>query len=148
MRACEDGTDVFSLSVWVLRRLLGVLCLGPKPEGKDVEIAVLRHQLAVLRRQVRRPRYNNSDRLMLSMMAMLLPRERWGVFLVTPATVLRWNRELVRRHWRQPPRHQRPGLPHDTVELVLRLARENPRWGYVRIAGECAKVGVGVSVSS
>jgi hypothetical protein len=75
---------------------------------------------------------------MLSMLARLLPRERWGVFLVTPATVLRWHRELVRRHWTQRHRHQRPGLPHDTVELVLRLARENPRWGYVRIAGECA----------
>src|ERR1700704_6095403 len=137
-----------TLSFWVLRRILGVLCLRPKPEGKDVEIAVLRHQLAVLQRQVPRPRYNNADRLTLSVMAMLLPRERWGVFLVTPATVLRWHRELVRRHWAQPHRHRRPGLSHDTVELVLRLARENRRWGYVRIAGECAKLGVGVSVSS
>jgi hypothetical protein len=79
-----------SLSFLVLRRILGVLCLGPKPEGKDVELAVLRHQLTVLQRQVPHPRYNNADRLMLSMMATLLPRERWGAFLVTPATLLRW----------------------------------------------------------
>src|SRR3979411_187724 len=120
MRVCEDGPLCSTLSFWVLRRILGVLCLGPKSEGKDVEIAVLRHQLAVLQRQVPRPRYNNADRLTLSVMAMLLPRERWGVFLVTPATVLRWHRELVRRYWTQPHRLQRSGLPDETVELVPR----------------------------
>jgi putative transposase len=62
--------------------------------------------------------------------------------------LLRWHREVVRRHWAHRHRHQRSGLAGDTVELVLRLARENRRWGYVRIAGECAKVGVGVSATS
>jgi hypothetical protein len=86
--------------------------------------------------------------MILSMLAKLLPRDRWAVFLVTPATVLRWHRELVRRRWTQRHRPQRRGLPAETIELVLRLAQDNGRWGYVRIAGECAKVGVGVSVTS
>jgi putative transposase len=132
----------------VLRSVLGALRVGPKADDKDVEIAVLRHQLAVLQRQVPRPRYNDTDRRLLSMLARLLPRDRWGVFLVTPATLQRWHRELVRRHWTQPHRAQRPVLANETVELVCRLARENPRWGYVRIAGECAKIRVGVSVTS
>jgi transposase InsO family protein len=132
----------------VLRCVVAVLGLGPRQDDKDVEIAVLRHQLAILRRQVPRVRYKNSDRVVLSMLARLLPRDRWAVFMVTPATLLRWHRELVRRRWTYPHRRPRRGLPDDTVELVLRLARENPRWGYVRIAGECAKLGVAVSVTS
>ncbi len=82
-------------------------------------------------------------------MARLLPRERWSAFLVTPATLLRWHRELVRRRWtyRREPRVQR-GLDPGLVELVLRLARENPRWGNVRICGECAKLGTKVSATS
>jgi hydroxymethylglutaryl-CoA reductase (NADPH) len=86
---------------------------------------VLRHQLAILERQVSRPRYNDADRLVLSVSAILLPTDRWGVFLVTPATLLRWHRERLRRHWTQRHRPGRPGLPDETVELVLRLAREN-----------------------
>jgi putative transposase len=137
-----------TVSFLVLRSVLGALRVGPKPEEKDVEIAVLRHQLAILERQVPRPRFDDADRRLLSMLARLLPRDRWAVFLVTPATLMRWHRELVRRHWTQPDRPRRPGLPDEAVEFVCRLARENPRWGYVRIAGECAKVGVSVSVSS
>lgn len=137
-----------TLRFLVVRRVLSALRVGPKPDRKDVEIAVLRHQLAVVQRQVPRPRYNDADRLVLATLARLLPRERWRVFLVTPATLLRWHRELVRRHWTQPHRPQRPGLSDETVDLVVRLARENPRWGYVRIAAECSKVGVQVSVSS
>ena len=136
-----------TLSFLALRCLLRLLRLGPKPDEKDVEIAVPRHQLAILERQVPRPRFDDTDRLLLSMLARLLPRDRWGVFLVTPATLMRWHRELVRRRWTYPHRPPRPGLPDETVELVCRLARENPRWGYMRIAGECAKVGVNVSVS-
>jgi hypothetical protein len=103
-----------------------------KPGDKDVEIAVLRHQLAVLKRQVPRSRYSNADRCLLSMLARLLIRERWGVFLVTPATLLHW--ELVRRHWTQPHGRPRRGRCDETVELVLRLARENYRWGYAHPA--------------
>jgi len=132
-----------------VRRVLWLVNLGPKPDDKDVEIAVLRHQLAVLHRQVARPRYAPTDRLVLATLARLLPRERWSAFLVTPATLLRWHRELVRRRWtyRRELRVQR-GFDPALVELVLRLARENPRWGYLRIRGECAKLGVEVSGTS
>src|SRR5438552_17290787 len=82
-----------------VRHVLRLAGLGPKPDDKDVEIAVLRHQLAVLHRQVARPRYAPTDRLILAMLARLLPRERWSAFLVTPATLLRWHRVLVRRRW-------------------------------------------------
>src|SRR5438128_10333389 len=133
----------------VVRHVLGLVGPGPKPDDKDVEIAVLRHQLAVLHRQVARPRYAPTDRLILATLARLLPRERWSAFLVTPATLLRWHRELVRRRWtyaRAPRVHK--SLDPALVELVLRLARENPRWGYLRICGECAKLGMRVSATS
>src|SRR2546427_8282218 len=133
----------------LLRRVLGLVRLSPKPDDKDVEIAVLRHQLAVLHRQVARPRYAPTDRLVLATLARLLPRERWSAFLVTPATLLRWHWEFVRRRWTYPrePRVRR-GLDPVLVELVLRLARENPRWGYLRICDECAKLGMRVSATS
>jgi hypothetical protein len=83
----------------VVRRVLGVLGCGPTPDANEVEIAVLRHQLAVLRRQVARPRYTPADRMLLAALAKLLPRERWAVFLVMPSTLLRWHRELVARRW-------------------------------------------------
>jgi putative transposase len=132
----------------LLRRVLGLLGIGPAADAKDVEIAVLRHQLTVLRRQVARPRYTPSDRLVLAVLARLLPRERWSAFLVTPGTLLRWHRDLVRRRWTYPHRHGRGGLDPSVIDLVLRMARENPRWGYQRIAGECAKLGVTVSATS
>jgi transposase len=69
--------------------------------------------------------------------------------MVTPATLLRWHRHLVARHWTYPRnRKQRPGLDAKVVDTVLRLARENPRWGYLRIKGECAKLGLVVSATS
>ncbi len=117
--------------------------------AKDAEILVLRHQLAVLQCQVARPRFTWSDRALISLLARLIPRKRWASFLVTPETILRWHRALVRRRWTYP--HQNPGrpaLPRDTVELIIRLARENPRWGYLRIVGELKKLGVAVSKTS
>jgi putative transposase len=87
----------------IVRRLLGLVGVGPAPDAKDIEIAVLRHQLMVVRRQVARPRYTPQDRLVLAMLARLLPRGRWPAFLVTPATLLRWHRELVVRRWTYPP---------------------------------------------
>jgi putative transposase len=110
---------------------------------------VLRHEVMVLRRQVARPRHSPTDRLMLATLARLLPRERWSAFLVTPATLLRWHRELVRRRWTYPSRRDSSRrLTAEVVELVIRFAEENPRWGYLRIAGECAKVGLPVSAAS
>ena len=114
--------------------------------AKDAEILVLRHQLAVLRRQPSRPRFRWSDRALIATLARLVPRERWVAFLVTPETILRWHRTLVRRRWTFP--HRRPGrpsLPAETVGLIVRLARENPRWGYLRIVGELKKLGVSAS---
>src|SRR3989454_11296363 len=113
----------------VIRRVFGLVGLGPKPDDKDVEIAVLRHQLAVLHRQVARPRYAPTDRPVLATLAKLLSRERWSAFLVTPATLLRWHRELVRRRWSfSQGRLAKRGLDLELAELILPLARENPRW--------------------
>ena len=81
-----------TLGFLVVRRMLGLVGFGPAPDAKDVEIAVLRHQLMVLRRQVARPRHSAADRLVLATLATVLPRERWGIFLVTPSTLLRWHR--------------------------------------------------------
>jgi hypothetical protein len=78
----------------LVRRHLDLLRLGPAPDEKDIDIAVLRRQLAMRRRQVARPRYSPTDRAVLALLARLLSRERWGIFLVTPATLLRWHREL------------------------------------------------------
>jgi putative transposase len=138
---------VRTVAFLVVRRVLALVRLGPSPDAKDVEIAVLRHQLVVLRRQVARPRYAPSDRLILATLAKLLSRDRWRVFLVTPATLLRWHRELIRRRWSYPSPRRR-GLDPAVIDLVLRLARENPRWGYLRIVGECRKLGVRVSATS
>jgi putative transposase len=133
----------------IVRRVLGLVGLGSNPDAKDVEIAVLRHQLMVLRRQVARPRYAPADRRVLAVLAKWLPRERWSVFLVTPATLLRWHRELVARRWTyQHTGRGQQGLDPEVVDLVVRMARENPRWGYLRIVGECRKLGVRVSATS
>jgi putative transposase len=139
---------VRTLALMVVRQVLGLVGLGPSPDAKHVEIAVLRHQLMVLRRQVARPRYTSTDRMALAALAKLLPRDRWPIFLVTPSTLLRWHRELIRRRWTYPTRDRHRGLDPEVVDLVLRLARENPRWGYLRIVGECRKLGVRVSATS
>jgi putative transposase len=116
---------------------------------KDVELLVLRHQLVVLGRQETRPSLEAADRAFLAALTRLLPHRRRHGLIVTPQTLLRWHRELRRRKWTQPKR--RPGRPavEDRVrQLVLRIARENPRWGYPRIAGELLKLGMPVSPST
>jgi hypothetical protein len=118
----DHGVAARTVGLMVLRRLVGLLGLGPSPDAKDVELAVLRHQLAVLRRQVSRPRYTPADRMVLAWLAKLLPRERWAVFLVTPGTLLRWHRELVARRWTYPHTTTSPrALDAEVVALVLRL---------------------------
>jgi transposase InsO family protein len=113
---------------------------------KDVELLVLRHQLAVLRRQQPRPHLRPADRAFLTALTRILPRRRCQGLIVTPQTLLRWHRQLVRRRWTQSQRSPgRPPVERRVRELVLRLARENPRWGYPRIAGELLKLGVHVS---
>ncbi len=132
------------------RRLTGMVLGRLRSEhAKDVEIAVLRHQLQVLRRQVKRAEFRPADRALLALLSSVLPRTRWSVFLVTPETILRWHRRLVARKWTQPHRRGgRPGLGGEVVALILRLAGENPRWGYRRIQGELKKLGIQVSATS
>jgi hypothetical protein len=119
-----------SLVYLLLRQVLQMLSQLARDDGaKDVEILVPRHQVAVLRRQVHRPDLQPADRVVLAVLARLLPRPRWSTFFVTPATLLRWHRELVTRHWTYP--HARPGRPpidKQVRDLVLRLATENPTW--------------------
>jgi putative transposase len=132
-----------------LRGLVGAACGRCRSENaKDIEIAVLRHQVAILRRQVKRPAFGPSDRAVVALLSRLLPRRSWALFLVTPDTVLRWHRDLVRRKWTHERRCGRPPLAEDIVALIVRLAEENPRWGYQRIQGEMKKLGIAVSASS
>ena len=115
-------------------------------EERDFEIVVLRHQLKILRRGGIRPRFTTADRAFLAAASRLLGRERWTSFLVAPDTLNRWHRQLL--SGRRRPRSRRPGRPPldpGIKELVLRLGRENPRWGYLRIRGELLKLGVDLS---
>src|SRR6266516_1853990 len=125
------------------RRLVGMLLGSLRSEhAKDVEIAVLRHQ-------IKRPEFRPADRAVLALLSRALPRSRWSVLLVTPDTILRWHRRLVTRKWTQPYcRGGRPPLAEQVVALILRLARENPRWGYRRIQGELKKLGIQVSATT
>jgi putative transposase len=116
---------------------------------KDVELLVLRHQLAVLERQQRRPSLRPADRAFLAALTRVLPQSRRRGLIVTPQTLLRWHRELVRRKWTQPRRScGRPAVDDRIRQLVQRFARENPGWGYPRIAGELLKLGLRVSPST
>jgi putative transposase len=116
--------------------------------AKDVELLVLRHQLVVLGRQQPRPSFRAADRAFLAALARMLPGRRRQL-IVTPQTLLRWHRELVRRKWTQPRRRPgRPAVDNRVRQLVLRFASENPRWGHRRIAGELLKLGLRVSPST
>jgi putative transposase len=117
--------------------------------AKDVELLVLRHQLVVLARQASRPALRPADRAFLAALVRLLPQRRRHGLFVTPQTLLRWHRELVRRKWAQPRgKPGRPAVDRRLQQLVLRFARENPRWGYPRIVGELLKLGLRVSPST
>jgi putative transposase len=140
----------FSFLYLAVRALLGALVRSRRGlHVKDVELLVLRHELEILRRQLVRPKLRMVDRALLAAAACHLPRSSRGALLVTPRTLLRWHQALVRRKWCQPEgRRGRPKLPAEVRELVLRLARENPRWGHRRICGELAKLGFRVSATS
>ncbi len=132
-------------------RIVELLVLrGRTDRSKDVEILVLRKELDVLRRQVPRPRFDDRDRIVLGALAKALDRRHWpSLFVVTPATLLRWHRRLVARHWTYP--HRPPGRPPTAAALralVLRLARENSTWGYRRIHGELMGLGHRIAPST
>src|SRR6266516_6906604 len=142
---------VLSFVYWSLRRLLELVVLRRRSEReKEIEILLLRHQLRVLQRQVPRPRLTQADRALLAVFSRVLARRAWRRSLfVTPATLMRWHRELVARRWTYP--HRRPGRPPTPTEvraLVVRLARENPGWGYRRIQGELLGLGIKPAAST
>jgi hypothetical protein len=139
-----------SFLYWALRRLLELFVLRLRSErAKEIEILVLRHQLQLLERQVARPELLPADRALLAAFSRVLARPAWSVFVVTPATLLRWHREVVARRWTYPRRRVgRPRTPAEVRELVLRLAQENPSWGYRRIQGELIGLGIKVAAST
>ena len=128
-------------------QLLVLLARGDA--AKDLELLVLRHQLAVLRRQTPRPRLEPADRALLAAVSRVLPRSAWSCFFVQPETLLRWHRRLIAGAWTYPHRQTgRPPLDQEVQQLVVRLARENPRWGYQRIKGELLRLDVRISATA
>jgi hypothetical protein len=125
-----------------------VFLLFRSPEVKELESVELRHELAVLRRQVGRPAFRSADRWFLTAAARMWPRATWSSFLVTPTTLLRWHRRLVAKRWTYARPPGRPPIDRQIRMLIIRLARENPRWGYRRIVGELKGVGAVVSATT
>lgn len=150
MSAGGESVVIWSFVYLAVGRIMELLLLCVRSgDAKEVEILVLRHELEILRRQQPRPRLEPKDRALLAALSRLLPRRRWSVFMVTPATLLGWHRRMARRHWTYPNTAKgRPPVPADVQALIVRLATENPRWGYERIKGELAGLGYRVSASS
>jgi putative transposase len=143
---------VFSVGCLLGCRLLdGLMVLARREASKDAELLVLRHQNAVLRRQISRVRYQPGDRLWLAALSRLIPRHRWGdVFAVTPATLLAWHRRLVTRKWGYTSRW-RPGRPSTAAairKLVIRIATDNPTRGHRRVQGELVRLGHPIAAST
>jgi putative transposase len=114
----------------------GLALLTGSDTSKDTEIVVLRHEVAVLRRQVTRPKPDRADRAVITALARLPPRHLRLHQIVTPATLLAWHRRLIKNARTYPDTTGRPPVPQEIRELVRRLARQNPRWGHRRIQGE------------
>jgi hypothetical protein len=130
-------------------QLLGWLALlARRSATKNAELLMLRHEVAVLRRQVARPPIDWADRAVLAGLSRMLPRSVWRGLFVQPATLLRWHRDLVRRRWTYPHQRGRPSMAAEIRALVLRLVRENPTWGYRRIHGELCRLGYKIGAST
>ncbi len=141
---------VLQLIYLVFSKLLSWIVLRTRSEtAKEIEILVLRHQLAVLQRRSPRPRISWPDRALIAALARLLPTRRRLGFLVTPTTILRWHRQIVTRRWTtQPARCGRPAIPAGLRALAVRLATENPTWGYRRVHGELIGLGYRIGAST
>jgi len=139
---------LFSLLYFLVRRLLGAG--GRLQDEKEVELLVLRHQVKVLQRQVKRPRLNRLDRVFLAAASRAMTRSSWSSFMVRPEALLRWHRELVRKKWthRRTGHPGRPPIEPDVRDLIVRLGTENPRWGYQRIRGELMKLEIRISATT
>ena len=126
----------------IMIRVFGwLVLLGGSEASKDAEIMVLRHEVAVLRRQVTRPKPDWAERAILAALARLLPAVLRAHRLVTLGTLLAWHRQPITRKWTYPNRPGRPRTSQEIRGLVLRLARENPAWGYRRVHGEICRLG-------
>ncbi len=142
---------LISILYAVVCLLLDRAAIRSRRDAHRMELLLLRHEVRVLRRQLKRVAWRPGDRLLLAALSRALPRSAWGVFPVRPETLLRWHRELVRRKWAACGRRRGPGRPPISAEcrhLILRLATENPRWGYQRVRGELLKLGHTVSATT
>ena len=130
----------------IMIRVFGwLLLLSRSHASKNAEIMAPRHEVTVLRRQVARPKPDWADRAVLAALARLLPAALRAHRLVTPGTLLAWHRRLITRQWTYPSRPGRPGTSQEIRDLALRLAQENPAWGYRRVHGELTRLGHQVS---